>query len=37
MDENGKYIIDDKGQMIILSKEHIEYLRVANILEEEVD
>ena len=37
MDEDGNYIYDDKNQVITLSKEHIEYLKGANMLEEQVD
>jgi flagellar basal body rod protein FlgG len=36
MDEKGNYILDDNGNMIKLSNEHIEYLRAADMLEEEV-
>jgi hypothetical protein len=36
MDEHGNYLYDEDNQRIKLSKEHIEYLRSANLLEEKL-
>lgn len=35
MDEDGNYILDDKGETIKLNEEQIERLRENNLLEEE--
>jgi len=35
MDEDGNYILDDKGEMIKLNEDQIEKLRENNLLEEE--
>lgn len=34
LDEQGQYIVDDQGKHIQLTREHIEYLRSVNMLEE---
>lgn len=35
MDEEGSYIVDENGQMIKLSEDHIDYLRKSNMIEDD--
>ena len=35
MDRKGKYILDDCGQMVALTEEHVAYLRSRDMYEEE--
>jgi len=35
IDDRGNYILDDEGQPIQLSPEHIEYLKTNNMLSED--